>query len=160
MKIDDYLLDPTDVDWTTVLTPWHWLLPETLTVWLVNCFGDVFAELDDNSIHIFDVGGGTFERVADSRDHFCDLLDADGNASEWLMIPLVDDLVAADKTLRTGYCYSYLQNPLLGGDYTVENTILLPLIEHYRLNAAIQQQINDLPDGSQLTIEITDDSLR
>ena len=157
VKIDDYLLDHTDVDWPTVLAPWHWLLPDSLTVWLVNRFGDVFAASDDNSIHMLDVGGGTFERVADSRDHFCDLLDADDNASAWLMIPLIDDLVAADKSLRTGYCYGYLRNPVLGGDYTVDNAIVTPIPEHYGLNAEIHQQIKDLPNGAQITIEFTDD---
>ena len=140
MKIDDYLLDHADVDWPTVLGSWHWLLPETLTVWLVNRFGDIFAALDDSTIHMIDVGGGTFERVADSRGHFCDLLDADDNASDWLMIPLIDDLVAAGKSLRKGYCYGYLQNPVLGGDYTVDNTIVIPIPEHYGLNAEIHQQ--------------------
>ncbi|MDH3582869.1 MAG: DUF1851 domain-containing protein [Phycisphaerae bacterium] len=157
MKIDNYLLDHADVDWPIVLAPWHWLLPEKLTVWLVNRFGDVFAALDDNSIHMLDVGGGTFERVSDSRDHFRDLMDIDDNSSDWFMIPLIDDLVAAGKTLRPGYCYGYLRNPVLGGEYSVDNTVVIPVTEHYGLNAEIHEQIKDLPDGAQVTIEFSDD---
>lgn len=156
MNIDDYLLDSTGIDWPTVLAPWNWLLPKALTVWLVNRFGDAFIVLDDNSVHMLDVGGGTFERLADSRDHFCDLLDVDHNASDWLMIPLIDALVAADKPLKPGCCYGYLRNPVLGGEYSVDNSIVIPIAEHYGLNAEIHQQIRDLPDGSQVTIKFTD----
>ena len=157
MKIDDYLLDHSEVDWPIVLASWRWLLPETVTVWIVNRFGDVFAALDDDSIHMLDVGGGTFERVADSRDHFADLMYVDDNANDWLMVPLIDALVDAGKPLKPGYCYGYLRNPVLGGDYTVANTIVLPIHEHFGLNSDIHQQIKDLPDGAQVTIEFTDD---
>ena len=157
VKIEDYLLEHAGIDWSTVLGPWHWLLPESLTVWLVNRFGDIFAVLDDDTVHMFDVGGGTFERVADSRDHFAGLLDTNDNASDWLMIPLINDLVANGKLLRPGYCYGYIRNPVLGGDYTVENTIVMPIVEHYGLNGDIHRQINDLPDGTPVRIEFSDD---
>ena len=106
---------------------------------------------------MLDVGGGTFERVADSRDDFCNQLDADDNANQWLMIPLIDKLIAAEKRLRTGYCYGYLQPPVLGGDYTVDNTIVIPIVEHYGLNASIHAQIKDLPDGSPVTLKFSDE---
>ncbi|MEL6108533.1 MAG: T6SS immunity protein Tdi1 domain-containing protein [Planctomycetota bacterium] len=157
MQMDDYLLDHAEVDWSSVLAPWHWLLPASLTIWIVNRFGDIFAVLDDGCVYMFDVGRGTIERVAESREHFGDLLDTDDNASDWLMIPLVDDLVAGDKTLKPGECYGYALNPVLGGDYTTGNTIVLPLGEHYRFNAEIHRQIKDLPDGAEVTIEFTDD---
>ncbi|KLU06266.1 hypothetical protein RISK_001477 [Rhodopirellula islandica] len=126
-------------------------------MWLVNRFGDVFAVLDDDRVHMLGVGGGTFERVADSRDHFCDLLDVDDNASEWLMISLIDALVAAGKPLKSGYCYGYLRNPVLGGNCAVANSIVIPINEHFGLNAELHQQIKDLPDGAQVTIKFTDD---
>lgn len=157
MKLDDYLLDHADVDWPTLLSPWHWLLPDTVTVWMVNRFGDVFAALGDNTIHMLDVGGGTFERVADSRDHFAELLDTDDNANDWLMIPLINDLVSNGKLLRPGYCYGYLRNPVLGGDYTLENTVVIPIAEHFGLNAEFHQHIKDLPDGTPVRIKVTDD---
>lgn len=140
-----------------MLAAWHWLLPDTLTVWMVNRFGDVFVALDDNAVHMLDVGGGTFDRVADSRDHFANLLDTDDNANDWLMIPLINDLVADGKLLRPGYCYGYLRNPVLGGDYTVENTIVIPVQEYFAVNAEIHDQIRDLPDGTAVRISFTDE---
>lgn len=114
MDVSDYLIDHSNVDWAGVLSPWHWLLPEELTVWLMNRFGDLFIVLDDGSVHMFDVGGGTFERIAESRDGFRAEIDQGDNANLWLMVPLVDKLVAAGKSLRPGYCYSYITPPVLG----------------------------------------------
>ncbi|MDA1053475.1 MAG: hypothetical protein O3C40_23750, partial [Planctomycetota bacterium] len=34
------------------------------------------------------------------------------------------------------------------GDYTVENAIVIPIHEHYSVNASIHEQIKDLPDGT------------
>lgn len=157
MNINDYLLDVTGVDWPAVLAPWRFLVPAKMTVWLVNRFGDIFAVLDDDSIHMLDVGAGTFERVASSRDDFCSLLDTGDNADQWLMIPLVHRLVAAGMHLRSGCCYGYLRPPVLGGAHTVENTVVIPVSEHYGLNAAIHSQIKDLPDGTRVKLTITDD---
>ena len=69
------------------------------------------------------------------------------------MIPLVDEIVAADKTLSPGYCYSYLQLPILGGEYSINNTTMVPIKEHYGLSGEIHKQIKDLPDGSKVTIK-------
>jgi len=153
MSLDDYLLDQSGVDWPSVLAPWHWLLPAELTVWLANRFGDLCTVLADGTVHMLDVGDGTFEQVAVSRESFCDLLDRSENANPWLMIPLIDKLVAAEKCLRPGYCYGYLQSPVLGGDYTVQNTVVIPIHEHYSLNAELHEQIKDLPDGTAVRIK-------
>ena len=128
-----------------------------MTIWFVNRFGDIFAALDDGSIHMLDVGGGTFKPIANSRDDFSIMLNEDSYANQWLMIPLIDSLVDAGKQLRHGYCYGYLQSPVLGGDYTVENTTVIPISEHYGLNASIHTQIKDLPDGSMVRLKVDND---
>ena len=154
MNVSDYLIDDSHVDWPNVLSPWSWLLPEELTVWLMNRFGDLFIVLDDGSVQMFDVGCGTLEYVVESRDAFRQAIDQGDNASQWLLIPLVDELVAAGKTLEPGQCYGYLLSPVLGGDYTVANTIVLPIHEHYGVNASLHEQIKDLPDGTPVRIKI------
>lgn len=154
MDINDYLIDHTNLDWANLLTQWNRVLPEEFTVWLMNRFGDLILVFEDGTVHFFDVGAGSVEEVAESRDEFCDLIDRDDNANQWLMIPLIDRLVEAGKTLKPGYCYSYLQSPVLGGDYTVENTIILPIHEHFGVNATIHEQIKDLPDGTVVRIVV------
>lgn len=102
---------------------------------------------------MLDVGGGTLTKVAESRDDFADQLDEGDNANQWLMIPLVDRLVASGVTLRDGQCYSYKRPPVLGGDYTVGNTCVLPIPEHFGAYGTIYNQIKDLPDGTRVSIE-------
>ncbi|HEX4797252.1 MAG TPA: T6SS immunity protein Tdi1 domain-containing protein, partial [Humisphaera sp.] len=149
-----YIIDHRDIDWESVLRAWSWLLPTTVTVWIMNRFGDLFVVLDDGTIHMLDVGGGTLKKVADSRDDFANKLDEDDNANQLLMIPLIDQLVTSGLTLREGQCYSYKQPPVLGGAYTVENTCVLPIQKHYGAYASIHSQIKDLPDGMQVVINV------
>jgi hypothetical protein len=154
MSLHDYLIDHRDFDWPMLFKEWTWLVPNELTLWLMNRFGDLFLVFEDGSVHMLDVGGGTLEPVASSREDFGFKIDEDENANNWLMIPLVDELVAAGITLQKGQCYSYKKPPILGGDYTVENTCILPVSEHYRIYGLIQNQIKDLPDGTEVVIEI------
>ncbi len=154
MIIHDYIIDHSGFDWPNLLSNWAWLLPETLTVWIMNRFGDLFVVLDDGTVHMLNVGCGSLKKVAESRDDFGVLLDEGDNANVWLMIPLVDELVASGMTLQPGQCYCFRQPPVLGGNYTLENVGMLPVHDYYAGYGSIHRQISDLPDGSQVVIEI------
>ena len=86
MNINDYLIDQRGKDWPQLLSGWGRDIPESFTLWLVNRFGDAFLVVDDGSVHMLDAGGGQVSRIADSRDHFAELLDRDDNANNWLML--------------------------------------------------------------------------
>jgi hypothetical protein len=88
-----------------VLSSWSWLLPPKFTLWMVNRFGDLFLVPPDGVVYMLDVGGGTLTKLAESRDEFGNRIDEDDNANQWLMIPLVDRMVAAGITLKAGQCY-------------------------------------------------------
>jgi hypothetical protein len=156
MTLDDYIIDHRGLDWSSLLRDWSWLLPTTLTVWIMNRFGDLFIVLDDGSVHWLDVGGGTMEKIAESREDFMVRIDQDENANQWLMIPLVGRLVAAGVKLGSGQCYSYKQPPVLGGEYAVENTCVLPITAHYAAYGSIHKQIKDLPNGTRLVLKVTE----
>lgn len=156
MSYDDYLIDHRGLDWQMLLSEWTWLVPSEFSVWFMNRYGDLFLELSDSSVHMLDVGGGTLEMVADSRADFEAKFRVDDNANEWLMIPLVDQVVAAGMTLQKGECYSYKQPPVLGGKYTVENTSILPIAEHFAFYGSIYNQIKDVPGGSHVILVPTD----
>ena len=83
----DYVVDQKGLNWPTLLSPWAWLLPNELTVWIVNRLGDIFVVLDDGSVHMMDVGRGTFEQVALNRDEFAGLADQDQHAENWFAYP-------------------------------------------------------------------------
>lgn len=156
MNINDYLIDPRELDWHSLFETWTWLLEGEFEVWLMNRFGDLFLIYDDGSVNMLDVGGGAIERLADSRDDFATKVDEDGNGSDWFMVPLVNQLVACGQTLEEGECYSFQQPPVLGGQYTIDNCRISALQKHYRVYGSIHEQIKDLPDGAEVEIEIED----
>ena len=152
-SIDDYIIDHAEFDWLTLFDKWTWLLPNNFTVWIMNRFGDLFIVLEDGTIHMLDVGRGSLEKVAEHRDDFAQKVNIDDNVNDWLMIPLVDQLVAFGLTLSAGQCYTYRQPPVLGGDYTVDNVVVMDIPQHYAVYGSIHQQIKDVPDGTEVRIK-------
>jgi hypothetical protein len=152
MNVHDYLIDQNGKDWAELLSGWLGALPPSFTLWLVNRFGDVFVVFEDDSVHMLDVGIGAIRRVADNRDHFSTEIDADNNANNWLMVPLVDRCVAAGLNLGDNQCYGYKIPPMLGGEYAVGNFEPTDLSVHYSFLAEIYQQTKDLPDGAQIRL--------
>jgi len=113
--------------------------------------------MTDGSVHMLDVGAGSLKRLADNRDDFAHRIDEDDNANHWLMIPLVDQLVQAGRGLKAGECYSYWQLPLLGGDYTVENTKVVTVEHHYKAFGPIHERLKDVPDGTRIQFKVERD---
>ncbi len=151
MDVNDYLLDRGESDWAALLADWNWILPTQFTLWLVNCFGDLFLVLPgDGGICMLDVGAGTLRGIAADREDFDAKLRQDNNANEWLMIPLVDDCVAAGLTLPAGHCYGFRQPPALGGAYELANTEVVDLYAHYSALGQLHAQIWErLPGAGQ-----------
>jgi hypothetical protein len=155
MDINDYLLERGDSDWEALLADWHWILPPRFTLWLANRYGDLFLVPEDGSVCMLDVGAGTLKRVAADREEFAALMRQPGYAAEWLMMPLVDQCVAAGLDLPAGHCYGFKKPPVLGGEYSVDNTELVDLYTHYSVLGQLHAQIWESqpretpPDGEQ-----------
>jgi hypothetical protein len=154
MNVHDYLIDQSGKDWSELLSDWSTVLPSSFTVWLVNRFGDLFVVFADGSVHMLDMGIGAIKRVTEDRDHFAKLLDTGDNANNWFMIPLVDKCVAAGLCLENDQCYGYKVPPILGGDYSVENTFPIGLSEYFLFLADIHQQTKSIPDGTRIKIVV------
>jgi hypothetical protein len=153
--IDDYLINQAGIDWSAVLSTWHWLVPKEFTIWFVNRIGDLFLVLDDGTVHMLDVGGGTLQKVADSRDDFKAKIDEGENANEWLAIPLIIRLVAAGVTLKPKECYAFKQLPILGGDYIVENFAPMAIADYLGAYGSIHEQLQCVPDGTKVVLKTT-----
>lgn len=154
ISVADYLIEPSGIEWSSVLAPWSWLLPPQFTLWLVSRFADLFLVLPDGTVHILDVGAGTLTKLADSRHEFCTRIDEVDHANQWFMIPFVDDMIAAGTVLSSGQCYAFKMPPVLGGEYTVENVGVLPVWDYLGAYGAIHEQLQDVPDGSQVTLKV------
>jgi len=105
---------------------------------------------------MLDVGSGELSRVANNRGDACAKIDEPGVADAWLMIPVVDQLVASGCILGSGQCYSYRVLPVLGGSYAPDGRVLLPIREHFGVCGLIHRQIAALPEGAKVKIEVKD----
>jgi hypothetical protein len=155
VNVHDYLLDQNGQDWPSILSDWMGVFTGDFTIWMINRYGDLIVKLQDGSIHMLELGDGSFTQIASDREDFIRKIDEGNNANEWLMIPLVDCCVAAGLVLPPGKCYSYIIPPLLGGEYTVENTGVLDIAVHFSLKAQIYRQTKDLPDGTKVELVIS-----
>ena len=70
ISIRDYLIDQAGIDWSATLTPWSWLVPSEFTLWLVTRIADLFLVMPDGTVHMLDVGNGSLEKIAESREDF------------------------------------------------------------------------------------------
>lgn len=154
-SIHDYLIDQTGPDWTRALSTWSWLLPSDVTVWLVSRVGDLFLVLADGSVHMLDVGAGTLVKVAQSRDDFCSKIDEPELAAEWLMVPLVDRLIATGVRLTPGQCFGFVTPPVLGGQYVTENVRPISAADYLSAYGSIHAQLKDLPNGAHVVLKVS-----
>lgn len=154
LSIHDYLIDQKGIDWNNALTAWSWLLPPKFTLWMVNRFADLFLVPPDGAVYMLDVGGGTLTKLAESRDEFRKKIDENDNANQWLMIPLVDRMVAAGITLKAGQCYGFKKPPIIGGDYTVDNAGPLPIWDYLGACGSLHEQLRNVPDGTSVTLKV------
>jgi hypothetical protein len=44
--------------------------------------------------------------------------------------------------------------PVLGGDYTIENSVVLPVREHFGVYSSYHEQLRGVPDGTKVVIKI------
>lgn len=155
MKIADYLIDTEGLELQSLLKPWSWLVSGTWTLWFMNRFGDLFM-YQDGPVYRLSLDDGSFSALANSKKDFGVQLDQGNNANDWLLIPLVDDLVVAGKVLDEGECYGFVQLPILGGDYTVENVAVRKIKFQYAALGQIFEKLENLPDGTRVSFEITE----
>jgi hypothetical protein len=153
MNIHDYLIDQSGLDWASLLANWSWLLPPKFIVWLLTRAGDLILQLPDDSIHLLNVGAGELNKIANSRDDACAKIDQPEVAADWLMIPVVDRLVASGVILQTGQCYSYRMLPILGGSYGSEGRVVLSIHVHFSGRGTVHQQIANLPECTEIRIK-------
>ncbi|TAK91541.1 MAG: DUF1851 domain-containing protein [Burkholderiaceae bacterium] len=132
---------------------WSWLIPESLSAFMCASSGDVFLEAEDQSIHWLDTGQGRLTRVAESREEFLSALRED-NGAEWLLAPVIDQLLDSGKSLAPDQCFAYKVMPILGGTYTVDNMVPMSASKWYGFSGYVHSQIKDLPDGAHISFTI------
>lgn len=134
---------------------WQWRIGDAFTPLLFTALGDMFYEADEGGVYWLNTGTAEVERVAENVEQFNQLLRED-IAGEWLLPPLVEALIEAGKTRAEGECYTYVTLPVFEeGEYTVENFNAVPAVEHFELTGSVLQQLQDVPDGTTVNIDVT-----
>ncbi|WP_056102728.1 T6SS immunity protein Tdi1 domain-containing protein [Lysobacter sp. Root667] len=132
---------------------WGWFVPDEMMAFMAATSGDLFFEAADGAVHWLDTGRGELSRVAASRDEFLAAMRADGG-NEWLMTPVVEELLGAGAVVGDGQCFGYKVLPILGGDYTADNMVPMSAVAWYGSSGWYHQQLHDLPDGTHVRLSV------
>ena len=128
---------------------WSWLVDATMQPFLCSASGDVFFEATDLAIHRLDTGQGRLERIASNREEFLREIRKDSGA-EWLLSPVIDQLLEAGAPLSPDQCFGFKVMPILGGTYTPDNMVPMSAISWYGFSGYVHHQIKALPEGTQV----------
>jgi hypothetical protein len=154
MDINDYLIEQEGKDCAGLLSAWSGALPPSVTLRLLNRFGDIFFVSANRAVLLLHVGKGVVGRLADSCDEFIARIDVGENAGGWLLIQLVNQSDSEGMVVSANQFYGYKVPPILAG---TENTADLeptaPDI-HYSFLAGIFVQTKDLPDGTPIRVVV------
>jgi len=156
MDTHDYLIDHAGLDWKKLLGSWEWLLEDDMEVapWLVSRFGDLFFVDELGIVNWLNISDGELTEVASSEAEFVELLDVEGNAADWFLMGLVDEMSEAGKTLGPGQCYGFRTLPVLGGELETDNVDVLSIADYWADCGHIHAQLDGLPDGVEVDIDM------
>ena len=145
---------PSDEAVNQLVESWGWMLREPFTPVLFSALGDVFLEPTSGGVWWLNTGVGELTHVAESVKEFRELLGTD-LADDWFMPALIESLCAAGKIAQPGQCYTYVTLPVFTeGKYSVANLNPVPAHEHFMLTGHILSEINGLPDGAKVKINV------
>jgi hypothetical protein len=62
--------------------------------------------------------------------------------------------VVSGKKLEKGQCYTFVQIPILGGDYVVANIAVRDIAYQYTALGPIFKKLREIPDGTKIRFKI------
>jgi hypothetical protein len=152
ITLDDLTANFNHLDRESLLEDWQWLLGDTKLPILISALGDAFVQdTDDGGVHLLDVGAGELTQVADNVQDFQALLGDREFVTDTLLPGLIIELRNAGKTLGPGEIYSFVNPPVLGGEYEVANLDPTLMEVHFSVFGQIYRQVADLPEGTPIS---------
>jgi hypothetical protein len=152
---EGYILPVARSDWDELLAEWQSIIPKKSSPWLLTKFGEIFFCHDDGKIGMLQVSGFQYQVVAKNKTDFQEWLVDPDKMAEWFLAPLVDRLETLGKRLASEQCYSFIKPPTLGGQFTVENAMVISIQEHFKCWGDVFRQMKDVPDGGQVILKVT-----
>lgn len=133
---------------------WGWTGCNPVEVVAVNAFGNLILRDDEGRFWRLCPEDVYCRIVAQSRADYDALLGSEDFLSDWEMIELVR---AARENLGvpgSGRCYCLKLPGVLGGEYGGDNLATTSLPELIAFSGDFGRQIKDLPDGTQIELEV------
>ena len=152
---DDLTVSFEHIDRNKLIEDWKWLVGSSLPI-LVTSVGDTFLQTEAGEIYWLITGSGELEKVAESYEDFQNKLQDNELIHDWFLVPVVAQLKEQGIELVPGKLYGFKQLPVLGGKYEPENFELTDIEVHFAVSGQMNFKIKDLPDGTQVSFEVTD----
>ena len=152
-NLEQLTKDITKVDIDDILSCWQWRLSEMKAVVTISRIGDIFLQGNDDAIYWLQTENGDLTKVAESLEHYQQLLCDDEIIDNWFLPLLIEQLLTAGMTLNEIEVYSYKKLPVIGGEYSVDNIEQTDMSVHFAICGQICEQIKDLPDGTKVNIK-------
>ena len=138
----------------TIREAWGWTGLDPADVISVNAFGNVIVRATDGTYWRICPEEWSCERVARDADEFRDLFDDPEFRVDWEMTRLVRKASRKLGPLPGGQCYCLKVPAVIGGSYDVANVGTITIDELISFAGDMAEQIKDVPDGGEITIEI------
>jgi hypothetical protein len=154
LDINDLCKNLDKINAKDLLAAWKWRTGEIRSVVLVTLLGDAFFLGNDKAVYWLQTDVGDVTRVAGSLEEFDDMLTDEETVEDWFLTPVLEELYEAGKTLKENEVYSYKLLPVLGGEYEANNIEPTDIKIHFSTTGRICEQIEDLPDGAEVDINL------
>jgi len=153
LTINQLTKEISSIDIEDILSCWKWKVADVKAVAAMSVIGDLFLIGQDNAVYWLQTDGGAFTKVADDLQQFRPHLNDDDKVDNWFLALLVEQLLAAGKTLKENEVYSFKKPPVLGGDYSAGNIEPTDMSILFGFAGQISEQIKDLHQGTKVNIK-------
>jgi hypothetical protein len=151
MTLSDLTVGFGDIDRSSLLADWSWLVSVSKSPILLTASGDAFLkDADDGSIHLLDVAGGTLSQIASSFDEFKSQLTDKGFVGDRFAVQMAGELIKAGVVLGPRQVYSFKIPPVLGGKHCLENIEPTDIEVHFSLSGQVHEKVRGLPPGTRI----------
>jgi hypothetical protein len=132
------------------LESWDWIGIGGRKPVFCSLFGDVFLEAPDG-FWFLDTIEGTLIRRWPDRDTLRRELDTDEGQDQYLLGGLAMAAERGGLVLGVDEVYDFVQPPILGGQFAVENIAKMDFVVSIHLTGQLLGQVRQLPPGSKIT---------
>ena len=138
----------------TIEEAWSWtgLSPERILQ--RNAFGNVIVRATDSRVWRICPEELSCEIIADSERRYDELARDPGFLRDWRMEHLVEVAERRLGPVAEGRCYCLKVPAVLGGEYHESNLATNTVAELLAFSGRLAEQIQDLPDGTQIELVV------